>query len=464
MKHLEVLILKNLLYNETYLRKVLPFLKDEYFKTASERKTLGAIRTFVEDYNAPPSVDALSIVFQNDTSLEEAEFSDIETVLEELKDRPETNTDWLIQESEKFCQDRSIYLALMQSIQIANGDDKTLNSDAIPAIMTEALSVGFGSNLGHDYIDDADDRFAYYHNEETRIPSGLEMFDKICSGGLPPKTLTIFMSGIHAGKTATMCDLASKYLKLGKNVMYITLEMSREEIGRRIDTNLLNIPIYDMDTVSKSIFTERIEKLNNTTTGKLKVFEYPELSLHCGHIRALLSDLKMKQNFTPDIVIVDYLNLLASSRYKNNGVVSSYEYVKSVSHELRGLMKEKGFVGISATQSTRAGSTKSDAGMSDVSESFGVPASADLMIHLFADDNMKALNQVLWVQLKNRFRDLSRDTRFVVGFDRKFMRLYNVEQNAQKTLDQGQFPSTPEAPKMITSGRWKETKFGSIKR
>ena len=433
MEKIEFLILRNLIYNEEYARKVLPFINKEYFEEFHEKIIFEEICTFIVKYNTLPTKETLTIESEKRTDITEDVFSKIRDCIGLLEDSP-NDLQWLLDTTEKWCKDRAIYLALVESIAIADGNNESKNQDAIPSILSDALSVGFDQHVGHDYINDSKDRFEYYHKVENKTPFDLEYFNKITSGGLSDKTLNIALAGTGVGKSLFMCHVAASVLLQGKNVLYITLEMAEEKIAERIDANLLNVNIQDISEIPKSSFTKKIDKLAAKTSGKLIIKEYPTASAHCGHFKALLQELKLKKSFEPDIIFIDYLNICGSSRYRTAVNVNSYSYVKAIAEELRGLAVEATVPIVSATQTTRSGFASSDPNLTDTSESFGLPATADLMFALISTEDMEKLNQIMVKQLKNRYNDPTMNKRFVVGIDRAKMRLYDVEQSAQDDI------------------------------
>ena len=426
-------ILRNLLHNESYTRKVLPFIQSEYFEERSDRVVFEEISSFLKNYDSLPTKEVLHIEVEKRTDLAGDEFTLSDQLIGSL-DPVDSDKEWIVDTTEKWCKERAIYLALMESIKIADGQDEKKSADSIPSILSDALSVGFDTTVGHDYINDSKDRFAYYHRVENKIPFDLEYFNKITSGGLSDKTLNIALAGTGVGKSLFMCHVASSVLLQGKNVLYITLEMAEEKIAERIDANLLNTNIQDIGELPKSTFTKKIDKLAAKTSGKLIIKEYPTASAHCGHFKALLQELKLKKSFAPDIIFIDYLNICASSRYRSAVNVNSYSYVKAIAEELRGLAVEASVPIVSATQTTRSGFASSDPNLTDTSESFGLPATADLMFALISTEDMEKLNQIMVKQLKNRYNDPTMNKRFVVGIDRAKMRLYDVEQSAQNDI------------------------------
>ena len=438
MERLEHTILRNLVYNEDYSRKVIPFIQPEYFEQRSERVVFEEIVQFIVKYNSAITKEALGIEIENRTDLTETDVKDIREVCETLNDSV-VEKQWLLDTTEKWCRDRAIYLALMESIHIADGNDGKKNRDAIPSILSDALAVSFDNNIGHDYLQNYEERYEFYHRKEDKIEFDLEYFNKITKGGLPNKTLNIALAGTGVGKSLFMCHVASSALLQGRNVLYITLEMAEERIAERIDANLLNIPIQQLVDLPRSTFENKVTGLSKKTQGTLIIKEYPTASAHSGHFKALLNELALKKSFRPDIIFIDYLNICASSRHKANSSVNSYSYIKSIAEELRGLAVEFNVPIVSATQTTRSGYGNSDVELTDTSESFGLPATADLMFALISTEELEGLGQILVKQLKNRYNDPTVFKRFVVGIDRAKMRLYDVEQSAQKDiLDSGQ--------------------------
>ena len=446
----ETLILKNLLLTEEYPRKVLPFIKQEYFEDRTDQVLFDITHKYFVKYSAVPSVEALTIEVGKISTLSDDQFKQITQTLESF-DTETTELDWLIDTTEKWCQDRAIYLALMESIKIADGNDQKKSPDAIPSILSDALGVSFDNHIGHDYIDDYEERYDSYHRVETKVPFDLDFFNKITKGGLPSKTLNIALAGTGVGKSLFMCHVASSVLLQGRNVLYITMEMAEEKIAERIDANLLNVDIQTLAQLPKVMFENKITALSQKTQGKLIVKEYPTASAHAGHFRALLNDLALKKSFRPEIIFVDYLNICTSQRFRNASV-NSYTMVKSIAEELRGLAVEFNVPIVSATQTTRSGYGSSDVDLTDTSESFGLPATADLMFALISTEELEEQNQIMVKQLKNRYYDPTLNKRFVVGIDRAKMRLYNVEQEAQNNImDSGQVQLNQDTVKVLTN-------------
>jgi len=438
MEKVEFLILRNLLYNEEYVRKVVPFLKAEYFENFNEKVVFEEILNFVQEYNQPATREVLCIETEKRQDINDSSFKEITDLIGSLEESP-SEFNWLVDTTEKWCRDRAIYLALMESIQLADGKDESKGRDAIPTILSDALSVSFDTNVGHDYLTDYEERYESYHRKEDKIPFDLEYFDKITKGGLPNKTLNIALAGTGVGKSLFMCHVASSVLLQGKNVLYITLEMAEEKIAERIDANLLNVNIQDITDLPKPMFDSKVTNLAQKTQGTLIIKEYPTASAHSGHFKALLQELALKKSFKPDIIFIDYLNICASSRYRAGSNVNSYSYIKAIAEELRGLAVEANLPIVSATQTTRSGFASSDVDLTDTSESFGLPATADLMFALISTEELEGLNQIMVKQLKNRYNDPTMNKRFVVGIDRAKMRLYDCEQKAQEDIvDSGQ--------------------------
>ena len=434
---IETTILSSLLYNEEYTRKVIPFIRQEYFSDHTERTIFKTINDYVEKYNNNPSIESLNIDIQK-AVLNEDQHKTIQGYLSELSSS-ESDFQWLVDETEKWCKDRAIYNAIFSGIQIIDGKSKDQTPEAIPDILSNALAVSFDTQVGHDYIEQSSERFDFYHTVEEKIPFDLEFFNKITKGGMPNKTLNIVLAGTGVGKSLFMCHVAAASLMQSKNVLYITLEMADKKIAERIDANLMNISLDDLHDLPKRMFESRIEKIQKKTHGQLIVKEYPTASAHCGHFRALFNELALKKSFRPDIVFVDYLNICSSSRFKMGASINSYSYIKSIAEEMRGLAVEFNIPIMSATQTTRSGFVSTDIGLEDTSESFGLPATADLMFAIISTEELEKLNQMLVKQLKNRYNDPTINKRFIIGIDRAKMKLYDVSQRAQDdVVDTGQ--------------------------
>jgi len=438
MEKVETTILRNLLFNNDYCRKVLPFIKNEYFENLHEKVVFEEICKFIVAYEKLATKEVLLIETEKRTDITEDTYKTICNYVSRL-DNNDVDYKWLVDTTEKWCRDRAIYLALMESIKIADGQDEKKNRDAIPSILSDALAVSFDNNIGHDYFKDFERRYDFYHQKEDKIPFDLEFFNRVTKGGLPNKTLNIALAGTGVGKSLFMCHVAASVLLQGKNVLYITLEMAEERIAERIDSNLLNVNIQDIESLPKMMFETKVNNISKKSQGTLIIKEYPTASAHAGHFRALLNELSLKKSFKPDIIFIDYLNICASSRYKGNSNINSYTFVKAIAEELRGLAVETNVPIVSATQTTRSGYGNSDVELTDTSESFGLPATADLMFALISTEELEQLGQIMVKQLKNRYNDPTINKRFVVGIDRAKMRLYDVEQSAQKDiLDSGQ--------------------------
>jgi len=457
MDRIEKVILRNLVYNEEYLRKVLPFIEPDYFNDRNERVVFEHITKYASEYNSLITKEVLQIEIEDRRDITQDEVKNIYGTINELEDI-ECDFEWLSDTTEKWCRDRAIYLALMESIKIADGQDDKKNRDAIPTILSDALSVSFNRNVGHDYLEDYEERYELYNKKESRIQFDLEYFNKITKGGLPNKTLNIALAGTGVGKSLFMCHHASAVLLEGKNVLYITLEMAEEKIAERIDANLLNVNIQEIVDLPKPIFEGKVTNLAKKTQGSLIIKEYPTASAHSGHFKALLNELALKKSFKPDIIFIDYLNICASSRYRAGSNVNSYSYIKAIAEELRGLAVEANVPIVSATQTTRSGYGSSDVDLTDTSESFGLPATADLMFALISTEELEGLGQIMVKQLKNSYNDPTYNRRFVIGVDRTKMRLYDCEQQAQDDLlDSGQDVEYNEENK--TTKKFAEFKF-----
>ena len=433
MQTIERTALTQLVTNELYARKVLPFIKGDYFSDKTERTVFEEIAKFVDKYNKIPTQTSLEIEVQGRKDLNEHEYSKVVEVIKTLEST-DVDFDWLVDTTEKFCKDRAVYNAIVEGISIIDGKDKSRDAGAIPSILTEALAVGFDNSVGHDYLEDAQSRFEYYHTVEKKIPFDLDFFNRITKGGLPPKTLNIALAGTGVGKSLFMCHMAANCLSQGKNVLYITLEMAEERIAERIDANLMGVSMEDLHDLPKQMFDSKIDFINKNTSGTLIVKEYPTASAHSAHFRGLIKELAIKKSFKPDIIFIDYLNICGSSRFKGAANINSYTMIKSIAEELRGLAVETNVPIMSATQTTRSGFSNSDVGLEDTAESFGLPATADLMFALISNEELDALNQIAVKQLKNRYNDPTSNKRFVIGIDRAKMRLFDVTLEEQNGL------------------------------
>jgi len=457
---IELTILKNLVHNDDFARKTLPFLKENYFSDSSERLVFRRINEFMTKYNSRPTREAIGIEIESSTNISEEEHKRSIELIRSLVEPEPVTMEWLLESTESFCQERAVYNAIMDSISILDGKDSNRTKNAIPEILSEALGVSFDSHIGHDFIDDFEDRYAYYHRVEEKLPFDIELMNKITRGGLSRKSLNIILAGTGVGKTLAMCHFAAANLAMGKNVLYITMEMAEEKIAERIDANLLNIATEDIKQLPKELYENKIARLRAKTTGKLIIKEYPTASAHVGHFRHVLNELNLKRNFVPDIIYIDYLNICCSSRIKPGVNVNSYTYVKSIAEELRGLAVERNLPIVSATQTTRSGYTNSDPGLEDTSESFGLPATADFMIALVRTEDADERGQLLVKQLKNRYSDPSENKRFFVGVDRVKMRLFDLEDSAQEDLiDDSRGGKTKRSESVMDN-----TKFGMEER
>ena len=453
--------LSNLVSNEDYCRKVLPFIKPDYFSIKEERIVFEEITNFVDKYRKMPTKTSLEIEVETRKDLTETEHQKIVDIIKTL-DATDVDMEWLVDTTEKFCKDKAIYNAIVDGIGIIDGKDKKRGADAIPSLLTDALAVSFDNAVGHDYFDDSEKRFDFYHKVEERIPFDLEFFNKITKGGLPQKTLNIALAGTGVGKSLFMCHMAANCLSQGKNVLYITLEMAEERIAERIDANLMNVSMEDLHDLPKTMFESKIKKIQKKTNGTLIVKEYPTASAHSAHFRGLIKELSIKKSFKPDMIFIDYLNICASSRLKGAANVNSYTYIKSIAEELRGLAVETNVPIMSATQTTRGGFTSTDIGLEDTSESFGLPATADFMFALISNEELDELNQIVVKQLKNRYNDPTVNKRFVVGIDRSKMRLYDVENKEQEDLvDSGQ--DEPTFDKTTFGSKSSESRYDDFK-
>ena len=443
---IQTTVLRNLLTNEEFTRRVIPYLKKEYFED-DHRVVFDTVLSYVSKYNMIPTGEALKIEL-NETNISSDKYQAAASLVSEVTQQEPVDMDWLLEKTEKWCQDRAVFLSIMKSIEIIDGKSE-LTQQAIPEILSEALSVNFDQNIGHDYINNSDDRFEFYHKEEARMPFDLEYFNKITKGGLPNKTLNIALAGTGVGKSLFMCHVGAAALTQGKNVLYITMEMAEERIAERIDANLMNIPIDQLEKLDKNTFDNKITSIAKKTIGKLIIKEYPTGSAHTGHFRALLKELKLKKNFQPDIIFIDYLNICASARMKGlSGSVNTYSLIKSIAEEIRGLAVEFDVPIVSATQTTRSGYSNTDVGLEDTSESFGLPATADLMFALISNEELEGLGQIMVKQLKNRYNDLTTYKLFVVGVDRSRMKLYDVEENAQNLISDSTPQIAPQKDKL----------------
>jgi replicative DNA helicase len=459
MERIERTALKNLIHNEDYCRKVLPFIKEEYFTDRLEKLLFSEIYKFVNKYNNLPTKESLSIEINSNKTINEDEYKKLTDILSTLNPDP-INLDWLVETTETFCKDRAIHNAILGGIQILDGKDKDHTPEYLPEMLSEALSVSFDQKVGHDYLLESKERFEFYRKKEERLELDLDFFNKITRGGIPSKTLNICLAGTGVGKTMFMTHLASSILLQGKNVLYITLEMAEERIAERIDANLLNVGMSDLEELPYTMYETKINKLQSKTTGTLIIKEYPTASAHTGHFKNLISELALKKSFKPDIVFIDYLNICSSSRFKAGASVNSYTYIKSIAEELRGLAVENDLPIFSATQTTRGGFVSSDVGLEDTSESFGLPATADFMFALISSEELEEKNQIMVKQLKNRYNDPTVNRKFILGVDRSKMKFYDVEQSAQEDIvESGQSDTLSTNNKFKKLGQFSDFKI-----
>ena len=434
---IEQIIFNNLVYNEEYMRKVIPFLKSDYFSDHSDRVLFEILDEYIKKYNESPTKEAIAIELSNKDGVNDVLFESTKSKISCIEEGEKSTNEWLVNETEKFCQEKALYNAIMESIQIINEKDSNSGKGAIPNILSTALAVSFDTSIGHDYLEDYEERYEFYHKKEERIPFDLYYLNEITKGGLPRKTLNVALAGTGVGKSLFMCHCAAYNLTKGYNVLYITLEMAEERISERIDQNLMDITTDDLSVIPRQIYMQKMDKVRSKVTGKLIVKEYPTAQAGAGNFRHELNELKLKKNFVPDIVYIDYINICASQRLKYGSNVNSYTYIKAIAEELRGLAVEFNVPIVSATQTTRSGYSSSDLGLEDTSESFGLPATADFMFGLQTSEELESLNQMLVKQLKNRYSDPGTNRRFVIGVDRSKMRLYDVEQSAQDGITDG---------------------------
>lgn len=450
---LEQTILSNLLYNEDFCRKTIPYIREDYFEDIPARKIFLAFSDYVDQYKEPPSVEALKITLDNRKDLNEDLYKDVMKTVSELKLDKDTNQDWLLAETEKFCQDRDLYNSIRRSILILDGKDKELDKGSIPKLLSDSLGISFDTHIGHDYLDDFDDRYEFYHRKEERLPFDIEILNKITKGGLPKKSLTVLLASTGVGKSLVMCHMSAAALMYGKNVLYITAEMAEERIAERIDANLLNVTLDELSLMPRNVFEKKIDRIKDKTPGKLVIKEYPTGAAHAGHFRHLLNELRLKKNFVPDIIFIDYLNICASSRVKGAAAGNTYVLIKSIAEEIRGLAMEFNVPIVSATQANRDGYGNADMDLTNTSESIGLPATVDAMFALISTEELESMGQIMIKQLKNRWNDLSYYRRFVVGIDRSKMRLHDVEEHAQ-----GNILNESKANDKASDEKWKPKK------
>jgi len=452
--NLEQTVLRNLLTNEEYMRKVLPFIAPDYFEGVY-KGLFKEIAKFVSDYNKLPTLEAFKIEIDQNNRLSEEDYRIAVELLPNIFTHEPENLEWLIERTEKWCQDRAVFNAVMESISIIDGKHANLQKNAIPDVLSKALGVTFDTNIGHDYLENVDERFDFYHQQEERVPFDLDLFNQITKGGLPNKTLNIALAGTGVGKSLFMCHVGASALSQGRNVLYITMEMAEERIAERIDANLLNVPIDQLENLSKDMFTDKVSTLSAKTNGKLIIKEYPTGQANTSHFRALLNELKLKKNFVPELIFIDYLNICASSRMKGmGGAINSYSYIKSIAEELRGLAVEFNVPIMSATQTTRSGYSNDDVGLEDTSESFGLPATADLMFALVSNDELNSMGKIMVKQLKNRYNDPTKYQRFTLKVDRAKMRLTDDDDADDPVVD-----DRPAFDKSEAAERFKDFKM-----
>ena len=462
MKNIELVILQNLIYNDEFSRKVTPFLKKEYFHDQIERLVFSAIQDFMSTYNALPTKEAIVIDLDKKTSLTEPQFEELGKLMQSLSDEDVPELEWLTSQTEEFCKDKAVYNAIMESIHILEDKSESKTANAIPEILSDALAVSFDTHIGHDYIEDAEERYDFYHRVEKKVPFDLEYFNTITAGGTPQKTLNIIMAGTGVGKSLFLCHHAANCLTQNQNVLYITCEMAEERIAERIDANLFDMTIDDVQDLPRQLYHKKLNDLKTHLKGKLIVKEYPTATANVNHFRALLDELWMKKQFKPDIIFIDYLNICASARLKNGANVNSYTYVKAIAEELRGMAVERSVPVFSATQVNRGGFNNTDVGLEDTSESFGLPATADFMIALISTEELEEQNQIMVKQLKNRYNDVASNKKFIVGINRGKMKLYDVEKNEQSGLLQTNQTEETKAGNGF-DGRNFDEKFSSSK-
>jgi archaellum biogenesis ATPase FlaH len=431
---LEKTILSNLIYNEEFCRKVFPYIKEEYFDDPSSKKIFSTFHEYVSEYKSPPSIEALKITIDARKDLNEQSFKDINIHIDDLKIDKDTNQEWLVKETEKFCQDKDLYNSIRRAILILDGQDKQYDKGSIPQLLSDSLGISFDTNIGHDFLEDFDSRYEFYHRKEERLPFDIEIMNKITKGGLPNKSLTCYLAETGAGKTLVMCHQAAASLMFGKNVLYITMEMAEERIAERIDANLLDVALDDLREMPLETYQKKIKRIKDKTPGKLIIKEYPTGSANAGHVRYLLNDMKLKLDFVPDIIFIDYLNLCTSFRLKGAAAANSYTIIKSIAEEIRGLAMEFDIPIVTATQANRSGFGNSDLDLTNTSESIGLPATVDAMFALISSEELESMGQLMIKQLKNRWGDISYYKRFVVGIDRSKMKLYNLEEHAQGNI------------------------------
>lgn len=448
---IEKTVLSNLVFNEDYYRRVYPYIKTDYFDDGNLKKIFETYSRYVEEYREPPSVEALKISLDKRKDLNESSYKEVMSAVDDLQRDPDTKMEWLVKETEKFCQDKDLFNAIRKAILIMDGEDKEMDKGSIPQLLSDSLGISFDSSVGHDFIDDADSRYDFYHKKEERLPFDIDLLNKITKGGLPRKSMTVLLATTGGGKSLVKCHAAANYLMTGKNVLYITMEMAEERIAERIDANMMNVTLDELKVMPRDVYQKRIDRIKSKCTGKLVVKEYPTGSAHVGHFRHLLNELKMKKGFTPDVICIDYLNICASSRVKGAAAANSYTLVKSIAEEIRGLAMEYNCAVITSSQYNRDAYGNSDVDLTNTSESMGITHTADCILGLISSEDLDALGQLMIKQLKNRWGDLSYYRRFVVGIDRAKMQIYDLEDSAQRgiTSDSGNANTMPRASSTV---------------
>jgi len=457
---IEKTVISNLVFNEDYYRKVYPYVQVEYFDDNSLKKIFETYSTYVEEFKEPPSIEALKISLDKRKDLNEDGYKEVMSTVDSLALDNDTNIDWLVSETEKFCQDKDLFNSIRKAILIMDGEDKVNEKGSIPELLSKSLSISFDSSIGHDFIDDADSRYDFYHRKEERLPFDIEMLNKVTKGGLPRKSMSVLLATTGGGKSLVKCHMAASYLMQGKNVVYITMEMAEERIAERIDANMMDTSLDDLKIMPRDVYEKRINRIKDKTTGKLVVKEYPTGSAHAGHFRHLLNELKMKRGFTPDVIFIDYLNICASSRVKGAAQANSYTLVKSIAEEIRGLAMEFNCAIVTSSQYNRDAYGNSDVDLTNTSESMGITHTADCILGIISSEDLDNLGQIMFKQLKNRWNDLNYYRRFVVGIDRSKMQIYDLEDNAQQNI-QNDNPTANTTPNGPAFGQSKKTLFSA---
>ena len=460
---IEKTVLSNLVFNEDYYRRVYPYIKSEYFDDNNIKKIFDTYSKYIEEFKEPPSVEALKISLDKRKDLNEDTYKNVMSAVDELQRDPDTNIDWLVSETEKFCQDKDLFNTIRKAILVIDGEDKEMDKGSLPELLSNSLSISFDTSIGHDYLDDYDSRYDFYHKKEERLPFDIELMNKVTKGGLPRKSMSVLLATTGGGKSLVKCHMAASYLMTGKNVLYITMEMAEERIAERIDANMMDVTLDELKILPRDVYEKRINRIKSKTTGKLVVKEYPTGSAHVGHFRHLLNELRMKRGFTPDVVFIDYLNICASSRVKGAAAANSYTLVKSIAEEVRGLAMEYNCAVVTSSQFNRDGYGNSDVDLTNTSESMGITHTADCILGLISSEDLDNLGQLMVKQLKNRWGDLSYYRRFVVGIDRAKMKLYDLEDGAQRNIAQDP-PQTNTAPAPDDAPVFDKSTFGKSKK